>query len=142
VPAALLIPVLAALASRTTRPRLALGWALAVAVAGLVLYAVGQQDYEAWQAARDEASRIAYQHVPPDQVYAGYEPQALYVAIPEYDQLGPNADVNGMRNFLILGPASPRIVLNFAAADDPRPGVSYGSLASGRIVILGDLSTP
>jgi len=137
--AALLVPVLAAAATRTTLPRLATAWACAAAVIGVALYAVAQQDYEAWQQARDQAAQLAYSYVPAAQVHAGYEPNAAYVTVPEYERLGGNVDIQGMLSFLIVGPEHPSVVLMFAKPDDPRPGVSYSSLAPGKIVISGDL---
>jgi hypothetical protein len=90
---------------------------------------VGEQDYLAWQAARDRAALLAYQTAPPDQVQAGFEANAVYVELPRYERTG-QADL-----FAILGPARPQVTLLFASAADPRPGVSYWSLAPGRIVL-------
>ena len=136
--AALLVPLMAAVASRTTRPRLALGWALAAGVAGIALYGVAQQDYEAWQAARDKAVLFAYRFAPRDQVYAGFEPSAVYVIIPQFERDGyldvPTADA-----FLTGGPIDGQIGVFFSGPDDPRPGVPYESVAPGKMVVLGPL---
>jgi len=112
---------------------IAKAWATAAIAAGLVLYGVGEQDYLAWQAARDRAARLAYGMASPDQVQAGFEANAVYVELPRYERT-ERADL-----FAILGPAHPRITLVFAPATDPRKGmvsregVSYSSLAPGRI---------
>ena len=127
--AAPLIPVVAALAARANYQGAARTWAAAAIAAGLLLYVVGEQDYLAWQAARDRAARLAYQTTPPNQVQAGFEANAVYVELPTYERTG-HADL-----FAILGPAHPRITLLFASPTDPRPGVSYWSLAPGRIVL-------
>jgi hypothetical protein len=124
-----LIPLVAALAARANHQRAAKAWATAAIAAGLTLYVVGQQDYVAWQVARDRAAHLAYQLASPDQVHAGFEANAVYVELPSYERTG-RADF-----FAILGPAHPQITLVFASARDPRPGVSYSSLAPGRIVL-------
>lgn len=134
-----LIPLLAALASRTTRPKLAAGWACAVLALWLGLYVVGEQDYQAWEVARDQAARLAYQRVPPSQVDAAYEANAVYWELPLYERTNVPvgrlpSDVYGEPS--IVGPPNPRFRLLFAQADDPRPGVSYSSIASGKIVIV------
>ena len=134
--AAPLIPVVAAVAARANYQRAARAWATAAIAGGLLLYAVGEQDYLAWQAARDRAAQLAYQTTPPDQVQAGFEANAIYVELPLYERTG-RADL-----FAILGPEHPRITLVFAPAPDPRKGmvaregVSYSSLAPGRIELV------
>jgi len=127
--AAPLIPVIAAAAARANYQGAARAWATAAIAGGLLLYVVGEQDYLAWQAARDRAALLAYQTTPPDQVQAGFEANAVYVELPRYERTG-HADL-----FAILGPTNPKITLLFASASDPRPGVSYWSLAPGRIVL-------
>jgi Dolichyl-phosphate-mannose-protein mannosyltransferase len=124
-----LVPLVAGVASRGLRQRVARAWAAAALVSGLILYGVGEQDYLAWQSARDRAAQLAYQQAPADQVQAGFEANAVYVELPRYERTGM-ADL-----FAILGPEQPQIVLRYAGSSDPRPGVGYWSLASGRIVI-------
>jgi hypothetical protein len=136
---ALLIPLVAAWASRNTRPHLAAGWAVAVLAVSLGAYLIGQQDYVAWQGARDLAAQQAYKLAAPGEVNAGYEANGTYVVIPTYERTGvmlENLAVSRRpAGFASLGPDNPAIVLRFAPADDPRPGVSYRSLSSGRIVL-------
>jgi hypothetical protein len=128
-----LVPVIAAVAARASHQGAARTWAAAAIAGGLTLYVIGEQDYLAWQAARDRAALLAYQTVPPGQVQAGFEANAVYVELPRYERTG-RADL-----FAILGPAHPDITLVFARAVDARsgvssrPGVSYASLAPGRI---------
>ena len=124
-----LIPLAAALAARANHQGAARAWATAAIAAGLTLYVVGEQDYVAWQVARDRAAHLAYQLASPDQVQAGFEANAVYVELPSYERTG-RADF-----FAILGPAHPQITLRFAPAGDPQPGVSYWSLAPGKIVL-------
>jgi len=90
---------------------------------------IRDRDYLAWQGARDRAAQLAYQSVRPDQVQAGFEANAVYVEIPSYGRTGL---ANG---FAITGPAHPVITLRFALPGDPRPGVSYWSLAPGKIIL-------
>jgi hypothetical protein len=133
--AALLVPILAAAASRSTRPRLAAAWAGLAAAFGIALYGIAQQDYEAWQGARDEVAHIAYAYVPPDQVDAGYEANAVNVLIPKYERSDRVLSFQDAELYLIYGPAHPTLVLQFAAPDDPALGVPYSSLAPGKIIV-------
>jgi hypothetical protein len=134
-----LLPVVAAYVSRIGATAAARNWAITSCLAGVLLYAVGQQDYQAWQAARDEAARQAYGMAGVLGVDAGYEANGTYAEIPRFEQghgllgqlTGPLGD--GLPS--IVGPAHPRLVLRFARYDDARPGVQYRSLASGKIII-------
>jgi len=124
-----LVPLVAVIASGAVRQPAARVWAAAALAGGLILYVAGEQDYLAWQAARDRAALIAYQAAPRDQVQAGFEANAVYVELPNYERTG-RADL-----FAILGPKHPRITLRFAPPSDPEPGVPYSSLAPGRIAL-------
>ncbi len=135
--AAPLVPLVAAWAGGVLWARPARAWAVLVMAGGLALYGAGQQDYEAWQAARDVAARLAYRTAAPAEVQAGYEANAVYAEIPYYEQTGqllaPELAADG--GFAAHGPAAPRLRLLYGRPDDPRPGVDYRSLHSGRIVI-------
>jgi len=137
------LPLVALLATRwqaTPAPAAAI-WASFVMVSGLAIYVVGEQDYQAWQQARDTAARRAYAVVSPGQVSAGFEANGVYVELPDYDAHGlPSRPpiLQPERLPSSIGPARPMIRLEFAPSDDPRPGVTYWSIASGRIVIVGD----
>ncbi len=125
--AAPLIPLLAAMVSASDiRPRVSAAWAVGLLCLGVVAYIVGQQDYDSWQTARDAAARIAYGQVPASEVDAGYEETAQKIWVPAANDPKLPSDVD----------KNPMIFLAFAGPDDPRPGVSYSSLAPGRIVIL------
>lgn len=133
-----LIPLVAALASGTTRPGLAKAWAAALLGVGIGLYVVGEQDYQAWQVARDSAAQLAYRQASIDEVDAGYEANARYWEVPLYERTGKPvgpmpSDVYGEPS--LTGPPGARLRLEFAGPDDPRPGVAYQSLAPGRVVI-------
>jgi hypothetical protein len=136
VPAALLVPVVAAEASRCTRPRLAAIWVTVTAVLGIGLYTVAQQDYEAWQRARDQAAQMAYHSRPAAEVNAGYEANAVYVVIPEYER--GSITFSQAIPFLLGGPQQPKLWLWFAPANSPLPGVKYSSLSPGKIVVTVD----
>ena len=134
-----LIPLIAALASRTTRPKLAAAWAFMVLGLWLGMYVVGEQDYQAWLVARDRAAQLVYKEVPPSEVQAGYEANAIYWELPLYERTGKPvgplpSDLYGEPS--VNGPPNPRFRLEFAGPGDPRPGVSDWSLAPGRIVIV------
>lgn len=127
-----LIPAGAALSNGSQRPRLAGLWAACALVGGLAFYTAGEQDYQAWQVARDRAAHMAYGLAVPADVQAGYPANAVYAAIPYYEQTGA---VNWLEQG---GPPHPRLTLLFAPPGDPRPGVDYQSLRPGRIVIDGE----
>jgi 4-amino-4-deoxy-L-arabinose transferase-like glycosyltransferase len=126
--AAPLAPLLAVVVDRGADSARARGWALAMVVLGVAFYAAGEQDYVAWQVARDRAAQLAYAQAPADQVYAGFEESALHLWIPWVDQPGQNLPTQVV--------AHPRLHLEFAPPGDPRPGFSYNSLAPGRIVVI------
>jgi hypothetical protein len=136
--AAPLVPLGAWLADQSLRPSLAQAWAVGALAVGLAIYAVGEQDYQAWQKARDDTARLAYQTTSPEYVSAGYEANAVYWEVPYYERTGK--DLSGWSDqsawdFGVLGPRQPRVRLVFAAADDPRPGFKYESLSPGKVVI-------
>jgi hypothetical protein len=124
-----LLPLVAVMASSASRQRVARAWAALALAGGLAFYIVGEQDYLAWQAARDQAARLAYQTVPARQVMAGFEANGVYVSLPDYERTGHDD------RFAVTGPAHPTITLMFASASDPRPGVAYSSIAPGRIIL-------
>ena len=124
-----LVPLMASVATAGLKQPVARGWALIALAGGLAMYVVGEQDYLAWQSARDQAARLAYEAVPSDQVQAGFEANAVYVELPRYERSG-RADL-----FAILGPAQPEVTLRIEPPSNPRPGVTYGSLAPGRVVL-------
>jgi hypothetical protein len=133
--AAPLVPLAAVAAARAAWQPAVAGAALLLAALGVGFYAVAEQDYEAWQEARDQAARLAYAEVPPDQVQAGYEANGVYVLAPEIDSGRVRATSPELESRLINGSANARIALQFAGPDDPRPGVSYRSVAPARIVL-------
>jgi hypothetical protein len=116
-----LMPIAAQRAS-AWRPHAGSITAVPFVVLGLLVYVVGQQDYEAWQSARDSVARRLYQTVSPENVDAGWETNFQYAWLPAYDQ--------GRQ---VMGPI--RFHLEFARRGDPRPGQDYQSMAPGRIVI-------
>jgi hypothetical protein len=134
--AAPLVPMLCALAERHARPAGA-GIAGATCVFLLGLSVVYEQDYQSWQAARDHAARLAYRCAIPARVNAGYEANAVYVEVPEYERTGQARRAIVRRDFIISGPPNPDLWLEFAAPDDARPGVRYASLNPGKVVING-----
>ncbi len=137
----LALPLAASIASRlqaVPTPRAA-AWAGFAMVFGLAIYVAGQQDYQAWQLARDTAAQRAYATASPARVSAGFEANGVYVELPGYEAHGlpdraPILDPAQLPSS--REPANALVRLEFAAADDPRPGVSYQSLAPGRVVII------
>ena len=141
LPAALLlVPLVARVASQAARPVLAAWLALLLAVAGGAVYVVGEQDYFAWQVARNQAACLAYQYAPPTGVNAGYEANAVYVEVPYYERtgqiLGGLWTKPGDPNFSLNGPANPIIKLELVGPNDPRPGYTYTSMGSGKVILL------
>jgi hypothetical protein len=131
--AAPMLPMAAVLASRSMRQRLAAAFAGATLLFGILTYAGFQQDYEAWQLARDRAARIAYQGATPSEVAAGYEANGVYDDLPMFDATGLHHSTQ--RD--VRGPERPAIRLIWSTQSDTRSGVDYGSfLAPGRIVLV------
>jgi hypothetical protein len=130
------VPLLAWQASaRTGRwPRLA---AISVCALMLVIYVVGEQDYQAWEQARDVAAHEAYRVASPSRVDAGFEANGVYWLIPQYDRTGTLPPrVLGYYSAASLGPAHPDVRLTWGSDADPRPGITYASLRPGKIVIV------
>jgi hypothetical protein len=123
-----IVPLLAYQASRSPWPRLAMAGAYAGLVLFLAAYVIGEQDYQAWQSARDETAHLAYAQASALQVDAGYEANGVYGSLPIFD-------LSRQLPFY-TAPSGAKFHLEFAPADDPRPGVTYHSLGSGRIVIV------
>jgi hypothetical protein len=130
------LPVVAALTRDARWPRASRAWALAVLVAGLALYAVGEQDYQSWQVARAEAERQAIQRVPASEVFSGFEPYAVDAILPAYERTGRLPSYADRHTTTLESPRNTTLGLLITAADDPRPGVAYNSLAPGKIVIV------
>jgi hypothetical protein len=139
-----LVPLLAARAAMSGRSTFASVWAVCCLVAGVVVFAALEQDYQSWQDARDRAAQIAYQQAAPDRVNAGYEANAVYVELPQNARTGWHGALDGVGKGdpTVEGPPHPALILAFAPETDTHPGVSYRSLGSGRVVILpGDGSS-
>lgn len=135
----LLVPLAARAASQATRPVLAVRLALVLSVVSIGLYAIGEQDYQAWQVARNHAACLAYQYALPIEVNAGYEANAVYGEVPYYERTGVifgGLPVPGQPDFTVYGPADPVISIEFAGFNDPRPGYNYSSLASGKLILV------
>ena len=132
--AAPLAPVLAAMATAAQRgftaELAARAWAVAVLAASMVFFAVSQADYLAWQESREAVAQLAYRGQPASMVDSGYESVAVHVAMPRFASGVPiGFDAVDMH------PPHPRLVLLFAASDDRRPGVTWQSIAPGKIVL-------
>lgn len=135
---AMLVPFAARAASRTSNLLLSGRISLALIAAMVVVYVAGEQDFQAWEVARDETARLAYQQASPYQVNAGYEANAVYGELPWYERTGAligGTGVPGAYDFSADGPRDPKLVLQFAPADDPAEGYTWSSLAPGKVVI-------
>jgi dolichyl-phosphate-mannose-protein mannosyltransferase len=133
-----LLPLAARAASGTRSVLLAGRLSLALVAALAVVYVVGEQDFQAWQVARDQTARLAYQQASPYDVNAGYEANAVYGEVPWYDSTGQvigGTGIPGAGDFSVDGPKAPALVLQYANPDDPRPGYGWSSLAPGKIII-------
>jgi Dolichyl-phosphate-mannose-protein mannosyltransferase len=134
------LPVVALLASnRKARfADAARVWAIAAMIAGVAIYVAGEQDYQAWQQARDTAAKRAFSTVAPSLIDAGFEANGVFTELPNYEAHGipkraPILDPGRLPS--VVGPPHPVLRLMFAPANDPREGVTYSSVAPGRIVI-------
>jgi hypothetical protein len=128
---ALLAPLLARMAQPRRAAKFAAAAALFLVGLGVAYYASGEQDYQAWQEARHKTADVAYRGADPLKVAAGYEEVGVRIVLPAYEASG--RIVMDPVNFV---PAKPDVLLVFAPADDPRPGVRYQSLAPGKVVIV------
>ena len=72
-------------------------------------------------------------------VNAGYEANAVYFEIPEYERTGKAQLGRLERDRVIFGPPNPDLWLEFAGPRDPRPGVAYSSIDPGWIVLNGSI---
>jgi hypothetical protein len=133
-----LLPLAAGAVSVAKPSRIAMGWAVGSILLGVALYAAGEQDYEAWQLARSRAANIAYAMAPPAEVNAGYEADALNFEVPYYlanGHMSSPLPTIAATDEVVLRPRRVRLRLSFAPASDPAPGVTYESLAPGKVVI-------
>ena len=131
-----LLPVVAALTRGARWPRASRLWAVAALLAGLVMFVVGEGDYQSWQVARAAAERMAVQRVPAAEVFSGFEPYGVDVVLPELDRTGRLPPYAGLRAATLEAPPHPRMLLVITGPYDPRPGASYRSLAPGKIVLV------
>jgi len=122
-----LVPIVAAAAAPAGVAPAAIAWAALATAGSLALYAIGTQDYIAWQVARHRVAQMAYAQAPVDQVDAGFEEVAENIWLP--------ADEDPTGRLPRAVAANPQFELVFAGPDDSRPGANYSSLGSGRIVI-------
>jgi hypothetical protein len=135
-----LLPVIArfATAGGQAARRWARPWAVVAMALGLLVFAAGQQDYQAWEGARDAAARLAFATAPPPRVQAGFEANGVYVELPRYEREGLPASqvVDGKDLPSMLGPKNPVLRLVFAGPGAAGPGASWDSLAPGRIIVI------
>ena len=137
LPLACLLPVAARLATASRHPNRSMAFGLACCLGGLLVYVVGEQDYQAWQAARDAAMRQFLVTHSAAEIHAGYEANAEYWEIPEYDLFGI-ARLGGRPGDLtpaLDGPPGATFKLAVVGSNDPRPGVAYWSLAPGKVIV-------
>jgi hypothetical protein len=134
--AAPLAPVLAMVASNVrTSPALraaGLGWALIALIAGLGYFVAGEQDYQAWQRARDETARQAIAAAG-TQADVGFEAAGVYLAEPAVAATGRLPSYLDPNSLTVH---DAKLRLEFSDQSDKRPGANYNSLSSGRIVIV------
>ena len=129
------VPLAAMLAGNARWSRVGRAWAMAALLAGVAVYAAGEQDYQAWQQARDQAERLAERSVSPRDIFSGFETYGVRVVLPEYERTGRLGTVTGRRTTTAEAPLHPRAILLITGPNDNRPGVPYHSLASGRVVV-------
>ena len=111
--------------------------AAAAAVLGLMggIFVGGEQDYLAWQSARDALAHEVMAAAPSSTFFGGYETYGTYTLAPLFEA-GRYGGPTGPDLPSFIGPPDPDIVLAIAGPGDPRPGRSYSSLAPGKIVLL------
>jgi len=77
--------------------------------------------------------------MPPDQGDAGYETTAVNIFLPKYESSGRDISFQEAEIYLVWGPPHPALVLEYAAPDDPALGVTYSSLAPGKIIVSNNV---
>jgi hypothetical protein len=132
--ALVITPVIASSVSAVSALRLSSKlWALGALGGSLFLYGVSQDDFEAWQGARDVAAQGAYaaamsRHLSASAVEGGWEEDGVHYLLPTYIRTGRAPAYEG------AGLPGATIRVMFSGRGDPRPGQDYTSVAPGRIV--------
>jgi len=131
----LLLPVVALVASAAVPRRADAAWSAVALVLLGGLFVAGEQDYLAWQGARDALAREIVAAAPSATFFGGYETYGTYSLGPLFEA-GRYAGPTGPDLPSFVGPPNPDIALAIAGRGDPRPGRNYSSLAPGRIVLV------
>jgi len=80
------LPIVPLLCGRASRANESLRhghiWAMGALALGVTFFAVGEQDYIAWELAMDKVANVAYTLVAPGEVYAGHEEEGIHVSLP------------------------------------------------------------
>lgn len=105
-------------------------WAISTILLGVIFYGVAQQDYIAWHIAIEQTIEQIPSSTPLINVDLGYEGDGVFVQIPAFEKTGTMPF-----NPTYSRPPHPKWHLVFASSNDPRPGVSYTSIASGKIIL-------
>jgi hypothetical protein len=131
---ALLLPLVALLPGRSA-PRFSDGaWAATALVVLCGVFIAGQQDYLAWESARDQLALQVMKQDPTSVFFGGYETYGTYTLAPRFEA-GHYGGPTGPELPSFVGPPAPEVVLRIAGPGDPRPGTAYSSLAPGRVVL-------
>ena len=132
---AILLPVAAAVLREVAPRRADVVAAMAVLLVLLGVFAAGEQDFIAWQAARDALAHRVMAATPSAVFFGGYETYGTYTLSPMFEA-GHFAGPTGPDLPSFIGPPDPQVTLAIAGPGDPRPGLDYGSLAPGRVVLV------
>lgn len=123
-----LAPVLALMASSgpSRWPKLSAAWAVGGLMMLVGVYVVGEADFLAWHNARHQLAIAAYAAFSIREPNLGEDGSVRYI-IPIYERTG-----------VVVPPDNhPELLLEFAAASDPRPGVAYGPWpVAGKVVAV------
>ena len=130
------LPLAAVAARRARWPTLARAWAVAALLGGVCIYAAGEQDYQAWQGARQQAEGLATRSVAARDVFSGFETYGAEVVLPGFERTAVVPGFSGHHTTTAMAPAHPRAVLLITGPEDRRPGYGYSSLAPGRVVVV------
>lgn len=132
---AILLPFAAVVATAGVPRAAEITWAAAALLLLGAIFMAGQQDFLAWQAARDQLAHQVMAARPGSSFFGGYETYGSYTLAPRFEA-GRYSGPTGPDLPSFVGPPNSEFSLAISGPGDGRPGLTYSSLAAGRIVLV------